>query len=181
MRNYSSQATSTLKELITKEKFDVIHAETFYIMPHILETDTPILLVEQTIEFKVYQHYVNSLPFFIRPLFSMDIIKLKYWERYYWRKAFLVGAVSESDRMTITGLEPSIKPVIIPNGAGEEMIVDKLEAKKLNYPVLLFVGIFSGYKIPRPQDISLTRFIHYSLRQYPLFNLSLLGKMLEIS
>lgn len=142
VRNYSSQATSTLKELITKEKFDVIHAETFYIMPHILETDTPILLVEQTIEFKVYQHYVNSLPFFIRPLFSMDIIKLKYWERYYWRKAFLVGAVSESDRMTITGLEPSIKPVIIPNGAGEEMIVDKLEAKKLNHPVLLFVGNF---------------------------------------
>ena len=59
----------------------------------------------------------------------MDIIKLKYWERYYWRKAFLVGAVSESDRITITGLEPSIASVIIPNGAGEEMIVDKLEAK----------------------------------------------------
>ena len=142
VRNYSSQATSTLKELITKEKFDVIHAETFYIMPHILETDTPILLVEQTIEFKVYQHYVNSLPFFIRPLFSMDIIKLKYWERYYWRKAFLVGAVSESDRITITGLEPSIKPVIIPNGAGEEMIADKLETKLTTKPILLFVGNF---------------------------------------
>lgn len=142
VRNYSSQATSTLKELITKEKFDVIHAETFYIMPHILETDTPILLVEQTIEFKVYQHYVNSLPFFIRPLFSMDIIKLKYWERYYWRKAFLVGAVSESDRMTITGLEPSIKPVIIPNGAGEEMIANKLETKLTTKPILLFVGNF---------------------------------------
>lgn len=142
VRNYSSQATSTLKELITKEKFDVIHAETFYIMPHILQTDTPILLVEQTIEFKVYQHYVNSLPFFIRPLFSMDIIKLKYWERYYWRKAFLVGAVSESDRITITGLEPSIKPVIIPNGAGEEMIADKLKTKLIAKPVLLFVGNF---------------------------------------
>lgn len=142
VRNYSSQATSTLKELITKEKFDVIHAETFYIMPHILQTDTPILLVEQTIEFKVYQHYVNSLPFFIRPLFSMDIIKLKYWERYYWRKAFLVGAVSESDRITITGLEPSIKPVIIPNGAGEEMIADKLKSKLIAKPVLLFVGNF---------------------------------------
>jgi glycosyltransferase involved in cell wall biosynthesis len=142
VRNYSSQATSILKELIIKEKFDVIHAETFYIMPHILETDTPILLVEQTIEFKVYQHYVNSLPFFVRPLFSMDIIKLKYWERYYWRKAFLVGAVSESDRITITGLEPSIKPVIIPNGAGEEMITDKLKQKLTSRRVLLFVGNF---------------------------------------
>jgi len=142
VRNYSTQATSTLKELIKKEKFDVIHAETFYIMPHILDTDIPILLVEQTVEFKVYQHYVNSLPFFMKPLFSMDIIKLKYWERYYWRKAFLVGAVSESDKETITLLEPTIRPVIIPNGAGEEMIVEKLGTKSTAKPVLLFVGNF---------------------------------------
>ena len=142
VRNYSLQAAETLKELIRKERFDVIHAETFYIMPHILDTDIPILLVEQTIEYKVYQHYVNSLPFFIRFLFSFDIIKLKYWERIYWRKAFLVGAVSESDRKTIAELEPSIKPVIIPNGAGEEMIVKKLDPKPIKNPVLLFVGNF---------------------------------------
>lgn len=142
VRNYSTQATTTLKELIKKEKFDVIHAETFYIMPHILDTDIPILLVEQTVEFKVYQHYVNSLPFFMKPLFSMDIIKLKYWERYYWRKAFLVGAVSESDKKTITRLEPTIRPVIIPNGAGEEMIVEKLGTKSMAKPILLFVGNF---------------------------------------
>ena len=132
VRNYSTQATSTLKGLIKKEKFDVIHAETFYIMPHILDTDIPILLVEQTVEFKVYQHYVNSLPFFMKPLFSRDIIKLKYWERDYWRKAFLVGAVSESDKETITLLEPTIRPVIIPNGAGEELIVEKLGSNSLS-------------------------------------------------
>lgn len=142
VRNYSTQATTTLAELIRKEKFDVIHAETFYIMPHIMDTDIPIFLVEQTIEFKVYQHFVNSLPFFLRFLFWMDIIKLKYWERYYWRKALLVGAVSESDRKAINELEPNIKPVIIPNGAGEEMIAEKLVPKKLDKPVLLFVGNF---------------------------------------
>lgn len=142
VRNYSTQATTTLAELIRKEKFDVIHAETFYIMPHIMDTDIPIFLVEQTIEFKVYQHFVNSLPFFLRFLFWMDIIKLKYWERFYWRKALLVGAVSESDRKAINELEPNIKPVIIPNGAGEEMIAEKLVPKKLDKPVLLFVGNF---------------------------------------
>ncbi|MFA5136378.1 MAG: glycosyltransferase family 4 protein [Patescibacteria group bacterium] len=142
VRNYSSQASATLKELICREQFDVIHAETFYIMPHILKTQIPILLVEQTIEYKVYQHYVNSLPFFIRPLFSLDILKLKFWERFYWRKAFLVGAVSESDQKTIAELEPSIKPIIIPNGAGEEMITPKLTPKSLIKPVVLFVGNF---------------------------------------
>lgn len=142
VRNYSQQASATLKELVQKERFDVIHAETFYIMPHILDTDIPILLVEQTIEYKVYQHYVNSLPFLFRFLFWLDILKLKYWERFYWRKAFLVGAVSESDKKAIAELEPTIKPVIIPNGAGEEMIAQKLTPKHLDKPILLFVGNF---------------------------------------
>jgi len=142
VRNYSTQAATTLKELIHNEHFDVIHAETFYIMPHIIETDIPILLVEQTIEYKVYQHYVNSLPFFIRPLFSLDILKLRYWERFYWRKAFLVGTMSESDKKAVSLLEPSIQPVIIPNGAGEDLVVNKLNPKRLSNPILLFVGNF---------------------------------------
>ncbi|PIY69175.1 hypothetical protein COY90_02085 [Candidatus Roizmanbacteria bacterium CG_4_10_14_0_8_um_filter_39_9] len=111
-------------------------------MPHIIETDIPILLVEQTIEYKVYQHYVNSLPFFIRPLFSLDILKLRYWERFYWRKAFLVGTMSESDKKAVSLLEPSIQPVIIPNGAGEDLVVNKLNPKRLSNPILLFVGNF---------------------------------------
>lgn len=142
VRNYSTQAAATLKKLIHDEHFDAIHAETFYIMPHIIETDIPILLVEQTIEYKVYQHYVNSLPFFIRPLFSLDILKLRYWERFYWRKAFLVGTMSESDKRAVSLLEPTIKPVIIPNGAGEDLVVERLYPKKLSNPVLLFVGNF---------------------------------------
>ncbi len=142
VRNYSFQAKETLRSIVEKERFDVIHAETFYIMPHILKTDIPILLVEQTIEYKVYQHFVNSLPFFIRPFFSLDILKLTFWERYYWKKALLVGAVSESDKKSIHELEPNINPVIIPNGAGEEMIAKTLPKKKLDSPILLFVGNF---------------------------------------
>lgn len=142
VRNFSQEAKTILESLIQKEQFDVIHAETFYIMPHIPSTSIPIFLLEQTIEYKVYQHFVNSLPFFIKPLFSLDILKLKYWERFYWKKAFLVGTVSESDRKIISELEGQMQPVVVPNGAGEEMIVDKLEPKKLDKPVVLFQGNF---------------------------------------
>ncbi|PIY71547.1 hypothetical protein COY87_05570 [Candidatus Roizmanbacteria bacterium CG_4_10_14_0_8_um_filter_33_9] len=142
VRNYSQEAASTLRLLVAREQFDVIHAETFYIMPHILKTDIPIFLVEQTIEYKVYQHFVNSLPIFVRPFFSLDILKLKFWERYYWRKAFLVGTMSESDKKAVSLLEPTIKPVIIPNGAGEDMTVNNLKPKSLQNPTLLFVGNF---------------------------------------
>ncbi len=142
VRNFSQEAKVILESLIRRERFDVIHAETFYIMPHIPETSIPIFLLEQTIEYKVYQHFVNSLPFFIKPLFSLDILKLKYWERYYWKKAFLVGTVSESDRKIISELEDKMQPVVVPNGAGEEMIVEKLTPKKLENPTILFQGNF---------------------------------------
>lgn len=143
VRNYSEEATELVTRLLREEHFDVIHAETFYIMPHILDTTIPIVLVEQTIEYKVYQHFVNTLPFFVRPLFMLDIMKLKRWERFYWRKAFLVGAVSESDQKEIINLEPLIKPLIVPNGAGEEMVADSLPKKDLKHPTLLFMGNFS--------------------------------------
>lgn len=142
VRNYSEEARQTVDRLLRQETFDVIHAETFYIMPHIKTSSIPIFLVEQTIEYKVYQHFVNSLPFFLRPLFMMDIKKLKQAERYYWKKALLVGGVSEADKKEVQSLEPSIVPVIIPNCAGDEMFVDTLVKKDLNNPTILFIGNF---------------------------------------
>lgn len=142
VRNYSHEAKRAVDAVLKNEVFDVIHAETFYIMPHIQNTTTPIFLVEQTIEYKVYQHFVNSLPFFIRPLFMLDIMKLKRAERFYWKKALLVGGVSEADRKEIRSLEPSINPVIIPNCAGDEMFVEKLATKNLKKPTILFIGNF---------------------------------------
>ena len=84
VRNFSHEARFIVNDLLEKNKYDVIHAETFYIMPHIPPTDTPVLLVEQTIEYKVYQHFISRLPFFIRIPLWLDIFKLKYWEKFYW-------------------------------------------------------------------------------------------------
>ncbi len=142
VRNYSSEAYDILKKLLATNQYDVIHAETFYIMPHLPNTQVPIVLVEQTIEYKVYQHFVHSLPFFVRPFFYLDIMKLIHWERYFWRKADLVATVSESDRQEIKKLEPKISPAIIPNGAGDEMLTLKLKNKDLDQPKLLFMGNF---------------------------------------
>lgn len=142
VRNYSKEAEAILKILLEKEDFNIIHAETFYIMPHLPKTNIPIFLLEQTIEYQVYQHFVNSLPFFVKPLFSLDILKLKIWEKNYWKKAYLVGTVSNTDKQTIVRLEKEIKPVIIPNGAGEDMIVDEIKPKNLKKPIALFQGNF---------------------------------------
>ncbi len=144
VRNFSVEAKDIIRELLNKENFDVIHAETFYVMPHIPRTKTPIVLVEQTIEYQVYKHFVRSLPWYFRAMmyFDVDITKLKFWEKYYWKKANIVVAVSTPDEKIIKTEEPRIKTSIIPNGAGDEMIVPTLTKKNLKNPVVFFQGNF---------------------------------------
>lgn len=144
VRNYSDEAKTIINQLLLQDKFDVIHAETFYVMPHIPETKVPTVLVEQTIEYKVYKHFVNSLPFYLRLLmyFDVDIVKLKYWERFYWKKANSVVVVSSSDETLIKSEEPELKTSIIPNCVGDEMIIDRLTEKNLNLPTIFFQGNF---------------------------------------
>ena len=143
VRNYSYEAQDVITKLLKEEDFDVIHAETFYIMPHIPRTTIPVLLVEQTIEFKVYQHYVSTLPFLLRWALTLDILKLKFWEIYYWKKAQIVATVSSSDKSIIQECVPNNETFVIPNGAGDEMFLDKLPKKDISKPSLLFVGNFS--------------------------------------
>lgn len=144
VRNFSSEAKTIINKLLSEEKFDVIHAETFYVMPHIPHTSVPTVLVEQTIEYKVYKHFVSSLPFYLRMLayFDIDIIKLKYWERFYWKKANAVVVVSGSDEKLIKKEEPLLKTSIVPNCVGDEMIVARLDKKTLANPTIFFQGNF---------------------------------------
>ncbi len=144
VRNYSQEARIIVEKLLKTENIDLIHAETFYVMPHIPETKVPILLVEQTIEYKVYQHYIDNLTIPLLPIFlKIDIMKLKYWEKTYWEKASIVGAVSAEDRDQMHKLLPNLPVEIIPNAAGEDLM--ELYAKKLdNKPAtFLYVANFS--------------------------------------
>lgn len=142
VRNFSIEARNLLEGLLEKEHFDIIHAETFYIMPHLPKTNIPIILVEQTIEYQVYQHFVNNLPLFMRAFLNFDVYKLKYWEKYYWQKASMVVAVSDLDQKMIQAVLPKLNPVVVPNGAGDEMFVQQIQKKELTKPIFLFQGNF---------------------------------------
>jgi len=144
VRNYSSEAASTVRKLLAERTFDVIHAETFYVMPHIPKTKIPTILVDQTLEYRVYKHFISQLPWFLHHPLRLDTFKLKYWEEYYWNHAQLVAAVSETDAKAIHMLAPNIEPVVIPNGASDDMFVDKPILKNPSGTInLLFVGNFS--------------------------------------
>ncbi|MFQ5452134.1 MAG: glycosyltransferase, partial [Candidatus Paceibacterota bacterium] len=155
VRNYSRQSQDVISNLLKKEQFDLIHAETFYIMPHIPQTNVPILLVEQTIEYQVYQHFVSRLTPLIRPLFYFDIHKLKYWEIEYWKRADLVGAVSQEDKKQMSELMSEQKIEIIPNGAGEDLLPLYKKIKE-SQPIFLYQGNFSWLQNVEAADILVT-------------------------
>lgn len=138
----SFKLRKTIKKELEKEKYDLIHAETFYVMPNIPKTSVPILLVEQTIEYIVYQHFVENIK--IPPLkwlLKIDVAKIKHWERHYWEKANMVIAMSEADKKIMQTLSPKLKIEIIPNGVDFNFF-NKSKETLGKTPTILFVGNF---------------------------------------
>lgn len=138
IRNFSQTEKKALKKIVKEGDFDIIHAETFYVYPHIPDTDIPVILVDQTIEYEVYRHYVDNyrIPF-LKPLLYIDVLKMKYWEIYYWKKAARVIAVSEKDGLKMKNIEKGIRVEIVPNGVGEDLMA----ASPVHYSRnILFIG-----------------------------------------
>jgi len=98
MRNYVSEVTQAIRDEMGKNTFDLLHAETFYMMPHLPKTKTPTILVEQTIEYLGYESYAKQASAFLRPLLNIDIAKIKRWEKYYWRQADQLIVMSDRDK-----------------------------------------------------------------------------------
>lgn len=123
--------------------YDLIHAETFYMMPNIPETEIPVLLVEQTIEHLGYEFYAKNSPhWFIKPLLYLDIAKIRYWEKHFWRKASRLVTMSSEDREVIHHeLGTDVRIDVVANGVDIERFSKK--PKQLpKEPTILFVGTF---------------------------------------
>lgn len=133
-----------ITQLLEQENFDLIHAETFYVMPNIPQTKVPVFLVEQVIEYLVYQRFVEGLPvwlFFIKPLLLLDVFKIKWWERHYWKKAKRLAAMSHEDKKFIENYERSLTVDVVANGVDIEYFA-KTKRQKPKNPTVLFIGNF---------------------------------------
>jgi len=143
IRNQSLDEKKAIKEELENENYDLIHAETFYVMPHLPKASVPTILVEQTIWHEVYEHYVkNDVPFFLRPFYMADVKKIKFWEKFYWSKADKLFSVSEEDRLEMIKLVPGKDVGIIPNGVDTKFYNSKKIIKSLPQRVLYGVTNF---------------------------------------
>lgn len=153
IRNWATGEKEAIEKKLQEEKFDLIHAETFYVMPHIPKTSVPILLVEQTIEYLVYRHFadVNRL-FFLKPLLHLDVGKMKHWEVKYWQKAKKVAAMSEEDKKIMTDEVPSLDVDIVPNGVDAKFFNTPVR-KRWKTPIILYLGNFTWLQNREAADI----------------------------
>jgi len=140
IRNFSDEEKKAVEEEINRENYDLIHAENFYTMPYIPQTDIPVVFIEQTIFYRVYQHYVELLPwylFWLKPILMIDVWKLKYWELRSWKAANFTAAVSEDDAKHIKELTSRKNIYIVPNGVDFEQFSKIIYAKE-RVPTILF-------------------------------------------
>jgi glycosyltransferase involved in cell wall biosynthesis len=140
IRNFSFSERSAVKKELATGQYDLIHAEAFYVMPHIPKTQIPSIQVEQTIWHQVYEHHVKTeIPFIFRPFFMIDVFKLKFWEVYFWKKATRLFTVSPDDKIVMEALIPGAKIDVIPNGVDvsyfNEKHIEKLKPARVMFGV----------------------------------------------
>lgn len=153
MRNHVPETVKAVKNILEKEKFDLIHAETFYMMPHIPDTDVPTILAEQTIEYLGYESYArNTKWFFLKPLLYFDIAKIKKWETYYWKNCTKLIVMSEDDKEYIAPYIPNPQKIeVVSNGVDAAWFAQKLKQLP-EFPTILSVGTFKW--LPNVEAVS---------------------------
>jgi glycosyltransferase involved in cell wall biosynthesis len=136
---FAPEIRAKLEKEIYDGNYDLIHAETFYVMPYLPKTDVPTVLVEQTIMSRVFAHQVETeSKWWLRPLLWIDIAKIAYWERHFWKKTNRLVAVSNEDAAIIRDAVPNKEVAVIPNGVGEDF---SKQSKRLHYNhILLYMG-----------------------------------------
>ncbi len=147
--HYLSKMREELEEVLKKEKFDLIHVETFYVAQNLPavrqglpEIKLPIAIVEHNIEYDVYKRYAQKAPIFLSPLLSLDVFKLKYHEEKVWESADTIVAVSQQDKNIIQPFNKNVH--VVPNGVD----VEKFKIKNLklktdkNEKTILYIGDF---------------------------------------
>lgn len=143
IRNYVPETITAIHEELETQTYDAIHAETFYMMPHLPVTKVPTILVEQTIEYLGYESYAakTKIPG-LRWLLNIDIRKIKQWERFYWESCDQLIVMSDEDKQFISRqIAQPDKIEVVANGVDAEWFAQKL-ANLPQEPTVLSVGTF---------------------------------------
>src|SRR5260221_1122777 len=182
IRNFSFKERTAVKKELEDGNYDLIHAEAFYVMPHIPRTKTPSIQVEQTIWHKVYEHHVKTeAPFILRPFLMIDVLKLKFWEIYFWKKATKLCTVSPDDKVLMEKLIPGTTVEVIPNGVDSSYYSAKKVAKKIPQRVMYGVTNFEWLQNIEAVNTLIDKVWPIIHREYEASKLWIVGRLIPES
>lgn len=141
MKHINQSFHQAIKKELDSQKFDLIHCDCFYPMPNIPKTKIPIVLVDLTVEYAVYQHYVETVTGwkkFIKPLLWIDVLKLKYWETHFWKHTHTVVAFAKEDQELISKTTKRTDIELFQNGVDNKFFESKPKTAKSKFPSILF-------------------------------------------
>lgn len=175
-RNWPLSMKKEVQKELESDNYDLIHAETFYMMPNIPTTDTPIILVEQTIEYLGYQEYTKKANPILRPLLAIDVAKIKYWETLYWKKADRLITMSDEDREFIREElgEKDQNISVVANGVDLNYFAATKKSLPSN-PTVLFVGTFKWLPNIEAVDLIVKEIWPLVLKSIPSAKLKIVG------
>lgn len=141
---YSNSVLDKICSIIREKEIDVVHFESFYtsffISDEIHALGAKQVFGTENIEHILYQEFAKKAPFFTKPLYDIQVKKIKEEEISFFKKADVCVAVSEPDAEKI---RKYAECEIVRNGVDIENLKYK-EPNKIARK-LLFVGNFSYF------------------------------------
>lgn len=132
-----------IRQELDTQTYDLVHIEPWYVWPSLPPSTIPVVVATHNIEYAVYTEFVRRFRFVpLRPGYYWDVLKLAFWEKYVWKNASHVIAVSDDDAGTIRKKIGSPSQVtVVPNGVDINSFGFVIK-RNSEYPVFLFVGSF---------------------------------------
>jgi glycosyltransferase involved in cell wall biosynthesis len=171
----SSGIKEVLRDEISRGNYDLIHAEMSYTLPYLPKTDIPIILVEQTIMSRIFAHQAKTdRRWWFRPFMAMDVIKMRFWEKYFWQRVNRVVTVSDEDAAVIHKIIPDLRVDVVPNGVGEDM---SNLPRKIHYnTTILYMGNYKWIQNWEPAALLATEVFPLIKKKIPSAKLIIAGQ-----
>ncbi|MGA2968107.1 MAG: glycosyltransferase family 4 protein, partial [Candidatus Levyibacteriota bacterium] len=131
-----------IKDELVREKYDLIHVETFYVYQNLPKVSIPVILVEHNVEYLAYQRYAKLANPLLKLFFTIDVLKLKSKEEKAWRKVDKLVAVSNMERRLMKRADISV----VPNGVDLNNFQFRSSQNLPDEKRILFIGDFKWFQ-----------------------------------
>jgi glycosyltransferase involved in cell wall biosynthesis len=138
----SEEMKLAIKDELVREKYDLIHVETFYVYQNLPKVSIPVILVEHNIEYLAYQRYVKLANPLLKLFFTIDVMKLKKKEEQAWRKVDKLIAVSNMERRLMKRADITV----IANGVDLNNFQFRSSQNLPQEKRILFIGDFKWFQ-----------------------------------